>query len=83
MEQMNDRSGKSEDDPTKTSSRVQSITTAASKIELIEDALLRNIGGGSCYLVTCYHQTCYHQTCYHQTCYDPTCLGPFCYLGNS
>jgi hypothetical protein len=51
---------------------------AASKIELIEDALLKNIGGGSCYLQTCYLQTCYLQTCYLQTCYLQTC-----YLGNS
>jgi hypothetical protein len=44
-----------------------------SKVELIEGALLKNVGGGSCYVVTCYVQTCYVQTCYVQTCYFRPC----------
>lgn len=61
---------------TETTSEPMQEMSQKSKIELIEGALLKNIGGGTCYYLTCYSETCYHQTCYHQTCYHQTC-----YLG--
>ena len=52
---------------------------AKSKVELIEGALLKNVGGGSCYHQTCYHQTCYHMTCYINCYYSPYCYHRSCY----
>jgi hypothetical protein len=58
---------------------VSKAPEAKSKVELIEDALLKNVGGGSCVLTcscgACFHQTCFHQTCYHETCYHTSCYG--------
>lgn len=74
MEPQNGSAEAHAESPKGVTSEAMEVHSTKSKIELIEDALLKNVGGGTCYHQTCYHQTCYHYSCYSTSCYHTGCV---------